>query len=129
MPERLPEPARRLLERIDSVAQLEVLLQLHRSAPDEWSARSLADELRIEAAWAAEQLELLSERGLLARVAAGVYRFQPADPEVAKDVDALAGQYADRRVAVIALLYSKPTDHIRVFADAFRIRREGDGDG
>jgi predicted ArsR family transcriptional regulator len=126
MPDRLPEAVRRLLDRIDSVAQLEVLLLLQRTAPDEWSARQLGEELRIEPAWAIEQLEFLRERGMLAESepGAGVYRFQPATPELAKAIEALAAHYADRRVAVVALLYSKPTDHIRVFADAFRIRRE-----
>jgi hypothetical protein len=129
MADRLPEPVRRLLDRIDSVAQLEVLLLLHRTAPDEWTARQLGDELRLEPAWAAEQLEFLRERGMLGEVEHGTYRFRPDTPELAKAVEALAAHYADRRVAVIALLYSKPTDRIRVFADAFRIRREEDEDG
>ncbi|RIL01347.1 MAG: hypothetical protein DCC71_17960 [Proteobacteria bacterium] len=128
MPERFPEGVRRLLDRIDSVAQLEVLLLLYRSAPDSWSARQLGEELRIEPAWAAEQLGILCDRGLLAATedCEGLFHYQPATAELEKAVMALAAYYEAQRVAVIAFLYSKPTDRIRTFADAFRIRREDD---
>jgi len=125
--EALPEEVRRLLaERIDSVAKLEVLLLLHRTAPREWAPEPLSQELRIEPSWAAEQLLQLQRAELLAAsdTQAGAYRFQPASPELAKAVESLAASYADRRVTVVAQLYSSPIDRIRVFADAFRIRKE-----
>ena len=128
--EPLPEPVRRLLlDRIDSIAQLEVLLLLHRSAPQAWDAAQVGGELRIEPAWAAEQLALLRERQLLVESPpdSGLHLFEPASPDLAKAVELLAGSYADRRVAVIALLYSRPAG-IRAFADAFRFRK-GDSDG
>ena len=40
----------------------------------------------------------------------------------------LAACYVDRRVTIIGLIYGRPNDPIRQFADAFRIRRE-DPDG
>jgi hypothetical protein len=123
----IPEEVRALLEGpIDSIAQLEILLVLQRTAPDAWSAEELSAELRIEQAWAAEQLERLRERQLLARLPGpGSYRFEPATPELMKAVQSLAACYADRRVSVVALLYSRASDQIRGFAGAFRIRREG----
>lgn len=123
----LPEDVRQLLtERLDSIAQLEVLLLLHRSAPREWDREQLSGELRIEPGWAAEQLERLHREGFLvaSEGRAGRYRFQAANLDLAKTVESLAATYADRRVTVVALLYSKPVDRIRVFADAFRIRKE-----
>jgi hypothetical protein len=39
----------------------------------------------------------------------------------------LAGCYNELRVTVVGVLYSRPVDRIRVFADAFRIRREDEG--
>jgi hypothetical protein len=127
----LPDEVRRLLaERIESIAQLEVLLLLHRTAPMEWGAEAVSRELRIETGWAAELLALLQRADLVAASGADsrLYRFQPAGIELGKAVESLAASYADRRVSVVAQLYSRPVDRIRVLADAFRIRKE-DSDG
>jgi hypothetical protein len=126
--ERLPLAVRQLLDRLDSIAQLELLLLVQRTAPDEWTAAQLAAELRIEPAWALDQLALLQRSGLLAECEAGSgrYRFAPATPDLAKAVESLAACYSEQRVTVVAQLYSRPVDRIRVFADAFRIRREDD---
>jgi hypothetical protein len=115
---------------IDSIAQLEILLLLHRSAPEAWDAERLSAELRIGAAWITEQLRTLRERAFLVEIApdSGVYRYAPGSLDLAKSVDALAAAYADRRVTVVGLIYSKPTHTIRVFAEAFRFRTE-DSDG
>jgi hypothetical protein len=124
--ERLPLPVRQLLDRLDSIAQLELLLLLQRTAPDEWTAEQLAAELRIEPSWALAQLALLGANGLLTECepGSGRYRFDPATPALAKAVEALAACYGEQRVTVVSVLYSRPVDRIRVFADAFRIRRE-----
>lgn len=126
--DRLTLPVRQLLDRLDSIAQLELLLLLHRTAPDEWTAARLAAELRIEPAWALEQLALLRDRDLLVECepGSGRYRFDPATPALAKSVEALAACYGEQRVTVVSVLYSRPIDRIRVFADAFRIRGEDD---
>ena len=122
-----------LAERLESIAQLEVLLLLLRSAPEAWDAERLSAELRIERAWAEQQLPKLLAEGFLERIgdtgppAAALYRFAPASPDLAKAAASLAACYADRRVSVVAQLYSKPTRAVRGFADAFRLRRD-DGD-
>jgi hypothetical protein len=122
----IPEPVRRLLDRLDSIAQLELLLLLHRTAPDEWTAPDLARELRIDASWAASKLDRLAQRGLAAGDGSGRYAFAPATPELGKAVEALAACYAEHRVTLVALLYAQPHERIRVFADSFRIRKEED---
>jgi hypothetical protein len=107
----IPEPVRRLVaERLDSIAELEVLLLLHQMRDADWSAQSVSAELRIDPKWAGEQLVALCERQLLveSRRGSGIYRFHPATPDLAATVDALALCYADRRVSIVALLYSKP---------------------
>ncbi len=101
-----------------------MLLLLQRSAPELWDAERLSAELRIERAWAEAQLPRLRQQGFLTRSEAGLYRFEPASPELAKSVESLAACYADRRVSVVAQLYSKPTRGVRDFAEAFRLRRD-----
>ena len=52
-----------------------------------------------------------------------VYRFNPASPD-APVVAALETIYKVRRVSVISFIYSKPTDPLRAFSDAFRLRKD-----
>ena len=120
-----PEVRAFIAAHIESVVQLEILLLLHGAAGASHSAADLSTQLRIDPAWAEAQLADLCTRGLL-RCAEGppaTYQFAAKDPSVAEAVDALAKAYADRRVSVISLIFSKPIDKIRSFADAFRIRR------
>jgi hypothetical protein len=113
---------------IESVLQLEVLLLLHAQAPRPWTAAELAQELRIDAAWVAGQLASLADAGVLAATAAGgnapQYRYEPRAAELDRAVAGLAREYAARRVTVIGLIFSKPVDKIRSFADAFRLRKD-----
>ena len=120
-----------IAEHIDSVMQLEVLLLLHKSPQQSFNASDLARELRIDPAWAQNQLADLTARGLLVQPTATPdggsepqYRYQARTPELHRAVTGLAQEYADRRVTVISLIFSKPVDKIRSFADAFRIRKD-----
>jgi hypothetical protein len=123
-----PDVVELLSERLESIAQLEVLLLLQRTAPQAWDAQHLSEELRIEPAGAEDQLRTLVEQGLVVPLpGSALYRFEPQTNDLAKAVEALAACYADRRVSVVAQLYSKPTRRIHSFADAFVIRRD-DGD-
>ena len=125
------EDVRRFLaQHIESVVQLEVLLLLHAHADRDFSPPQVGTELRIDAAGAAEQLAKLCNTGLLSCTnnPSPVYRFQ-APPATADTVAALAKAYNDRRVTIISLIYSKPADKIRIFTDAFRIRKEKPDDG
>ncbi len=144
MQEGLSQPVRQLIiERVDSVVQLEVLLLLVNHPEDRWTAAAVSQQLRIDANWAAGELATLAARGLAAPVtdisapadgAAGVaagaaaYRFAPATPELGRAVAELSQAYADRRVTVVTFIFSKPLDKIQTFADAFRLRK-GKGDG
>lgn len=132
-PNGLPEAVQRLIgEHIDSVEQLEVLLLLRRQKDRPWCADTVARELRIAAASASERLVDLAHRGMLAPSEPDesspegqeCFRYSPANPRLDEAVSALAAAYSERRVSVINLIFSKPTDRIRTFADAFRVRRD-----
>jgi predicted ArsR family transcriptional regulator len=127
--EGIPADVERFIaETISSVEQLEVLLLLHGTSPQEWTAETVARELRIAAASAARRLANLRARGLLSssNEPEPTYRFSPREPDDATVVGALAETYATRRVSVITLIFSKPNDAVRLFADAFKIRQEDD---
>ena len=115
-----------LMEHIDSVLQLELLLLLQADPQRQWRAADLAQELRIDPAWAAAQLDDLCSRGLIECQFGppASYRYAPRSAELDRTVADVAETYAARRVSVIGLIFSKPIDRIRTFADAFRIRKD-----
>lgn len=115
---------------INSVEQLEILLLLRSAPAVDWSARRVSDALRTNELSAAGRLADLATRGIL--VATGetpiLYRYAPASHGLDKTVAALAAAYVDFRFRVIDAILAKPNEYVRVYADAFRIRK-GDGNG
>ena len=115
-----------LLEHADSIAQLEILLLLHDGAESK-TPDAIARHLGVDAAWAARELADLAARGLLAVHANGgppTYRFAPHSEEILATVDRVAQAMRERRVTVIETIARKPSRHLRVFADAFRLRKD-----
>jgi hypothetical protein len=108
---------------IVSVTQLEVLLLLRAAADKEWTASEVARALVSQPEAAAGWLEDLRQRGL-ATERDGAYRYSPANDELNQIVDGLAESYAKYRVAVIGLIFGRPSEGVTQLADAFRIRRK-----
>ena len=115
--------------------QLELLLLLAARADRASAPADLAAELRIDAGWVEGQLLDMAAKGLLESpdsadrsapppTTTPQFRYRPRTPELARTVADLAQAYADRRVTVIGLIFSKPVDKLRSFADAFRLRKD-----
>jgi hypothetical protein len=115
-----------IADHIDSVMQLELLLLLRERLAQAWSAEGLAQECRVEPIWVEGHLRAMVAAGLATAfdTMPATYRYAPKSPEMMDTVDELARAYADRRVTVIGLIFAKPTDKIRSFADAFRLRKD-----
>ena len=123
----LPPRVQRFIEsHIDSVEKLEVLLLLRNQPARSWTAGGVAQELRIMEASAQGRLEDLCARSLVACEggAPPTYRFAPAASEDSQAVTELASTYATRRVSVITFIFSRPTDRLRSFANAFRLKKD-----
>jgi hypothetical protein len=112
-----------LTQRIDSVTQLDVLL-LVASAARGWSAPEVASELRIGPDWAGQHLDMLARRGLLAHDQAGYALTR--HPQLAPAVEELGRLYRTHPVAIITAIY-KSEKRLEDFADAFRLRKNGNG--
>lgn len=121
----IPEPVRRFIaQQIHSAAQLEVLLLLRTVPNRDWSIDEVARAQVSSPGMAEQLLEDLRRRGLIARDETSG-RFSYAPPAALKGVvDELAEAYATRRVAVVGLIFSKPSSAVTSLADAFRLRRE-----
>lgn len=115
-----------LAQSIDSVEQLEVLLLLHQNPATAWTAESVARHLYREPTSVGRRLGVLRLLGLLQASddPEPTFRYAPRSEAIDATVGRLAEAYAGRRVTVLGLLASKPMDHVRAFADAFRLRRE-----
>lgn len=126
----IPEDVRELLlEHVDTVAQLEILLLLHDSAPDRWTSDRVAQVLGIDRHSAALRLGDLVARGFFATSTDSdppAFWYAPATPALEAAMPRLAQTYKERRVAVISLIFSRPPDPLRHFSDAFKLRRPKD---
>lgn len=117
----------RFIERtINSVEQLEVLLFLMSNPGRQWTAQEISEKTRLPAASIASKLDQLVKAELVAKEGDAV-RYAPSSSALeARVAQALDKAYQERRDTVIQLIYSRPLDHIRIFADAFRIKKEED---
>lgn len=118
-----------VIEFFDSVEQLEVLLLLRDHKNKQWSAAAVSNELRSAPESVAKRLNDLYLKKLLSLKPGqeNIYCYEPQTERLTSLVDALAEAYRVRRFAIINLIFSKPPDVIRNFAEAFKIKK-GDGD-
>jgi predicted transcriptional regulator len=126
-----PELKRFIHNTINSVEQLEVLLFLMSNAERDWSAAQISEKTRMAEESVASKLQelhaaqLLTLQGTSSSSAAPLYRYAPTTEALAQEVaTSLDRAYKERKDTVIQLIFSKPMENIRVFADAFRIRRK-----
>jgi hypothetical protein len=112
-------------EHLRSVAQLEILLLLHDAPEADFRADVVAQTLRIDPSWAGDELAGLARAGLLTQ-SNDTYRYAPRSDTLSTAVDGLSKYFTTHRVAVITQLFSAPSEGIGSFADAFKLRKEGD---
>lgn len=114
-------------EHIQSVEQMEVLLLLYTTTPKEWSAVRVARELRIDPMSASRRLADYAERGLISARAgdeALLYWYEGGSSSTNdRAIAELERANRERRTTLIGVIFSNPSDDVRAFADAFRLRR------
>lgn len=121
----IPEEALRLIARhIHSVEQLEILLFLQKTPGKLLTKQEVFRAIQSSETSVASSLAYFSNEGFLIKESEGTYRFAPPSPELEQACALLATAYHERRVAVIEAIYSRPSDPVRNFADAFRLRKE-----
>ena len=125
----IPDDVRQfIVDKIDSVAELEGLLLLRRNSETEWNIEELAQGLYISQQQTEDVLAHLYLLGLL-EIKAGeppTYRYQPNSPKSAEMVDRVAEIYSNYLIPVTNLIHSKPQTKVQKFADAFKFRKKED---
>jgi hypothetical protein len=109
---------------IKSVWAVEVLLLLRRDAARSWRVEDLTRELRSSLLIVADALMSFKALGLVDEDAERLYRYRPATPELDDLVSELAKAYAEAPVAVTETIFSAPDRKLRLFADAFRLKKD-----
>jgi len=119
----IPDDVRTLiLERIDSVPELEAILLFREDPRREWTAEAAGRRLYVSTTVAGHVLGLLCERGFFT-CTGDAYRYEPESSGLRDVVDRLATAYARHLVAVTQMIHSKPSQNLRDFVDAFRLRK------
>jgi hypothetical protein len=120
----LPPDVRDFITRhIVSVEELEILLLLQEGKERDWSPAEINARLRSQEVSIRKWLDALAALQLARRTVGGRYQFAPASDRLATDAMALADAYRERRIKVIELIFSKPTEKLLEFVRAFELRK------
>ena len=125
--EKIPEDIEQfILEKIDSVAEMEALLLLRSKPEESWSIASLAKRLYVAEELTAKIVDHLCREGLLTLGSNEhpSYRYEPKSQELRNSVDRVADMYTKHLVRISTLIHSKPRVRVQEFADAFRLRKD-----
>jgi hypothetical protein len=122
----MTEAARALVEsRLDSVEMVEVLLLLHADRERCWTVDEVAGASGLDTVTASRHLILLRQRGLLTVAMGGDASYTyGAQGELAGAVDDLMECYRTRPMELASVMAARPRQKLRLFADAFRLRRD-----
>jgi hypothetical protein len=109
---------------VRSVWELELLLLLRLQRARLWTADELVHDLRASVLIVGDSLDALQKAGLVSRNANDQYQYWPIAPELDHLVDDVAMAYASSPVAVTEAILSAPNSSVRIFADAFKIKKD-----
>lgn len=115
-----------VLDKIDSVPNLEALLLLWNTRPQGWTREDLATRLYIRLDEASKLLGdlLRDELVTLAPDAPDQYRYKNGGTEKDALIEELDATYRRELVRVSTMIQSKASSAVRDFARAFRITKE-----
>jgi hypothetical protein len=104
------------------VGQLELLLVFFNNKNRSWTVPQLSQELRSHDTIVKIHTQKLIAHGFVKEVD-GKFTYAPA-VDLNHKVEQLCESYKDMSVAVIAFIYEKPTDKLKGFADAFKLKKD-----
>jgi predicted ArsR family transcriptional regulator len=115
-----------ILEKIDTVPQLEAIILLWNSRPVGWTADELASRLYIPAEKVAELLQDLIRRQLVQQVSGPSprYSYLPRSEEQNEWMYQVDVAYRRELVRISTMLHAKTSSSVREFARAFRIKKD-----
>ena len=123
-----PEVKQFIENTINSAEQLEVLIFVMSNADSEWTAQGVSDRTMLPVDSTEQKLSDLAGVSLLSvrnQNDAVYYQYSPTSSALEKEVaESLQQAYREGRDTLIRLIYSKPLQNIKFFADAFRLKED-----
>ncbi|HEY4112796.1 MAG TPA: hypothetical protein VGM17_01935 [Rhizomicrobium sp.] len=107
---------------VKSVWALELLLLMRHERCRAWHVPQLVRELRASTLVVAEALKGLQSTGLVATDETGEWCYRPASEQLDAFVEGAESLYAAKPVAVINAIATAPSEKLRIFAEAFRLK-------
>jgi hypothetical protein len=115
-----------LLAYVDSVELLEILVMLAARPELAFSPQRVARNLRSAVHSVKNRLRRLAEHNLIERLESDSFRVC-VGPQLTGILGEVAAAYAERPVAVVRLIHSRPSDLVRVFTEEFKRKRGAKG--
>lgn len=119
-----PDVRRYIVERIDSVAELETLVLLHSAPERRWTAEEVAQRVYVSIPMARALLARFAATGVFREEGDGSHVYAPATDALRKLLDRLEQSYRKALIPLTQLIHSKPPSSLRDFADAFRVGKD-----
>jgi DNA-binding IclR family transcriptional regulator len=122
-----PDLQRFIARHIQSVEKLEILLLFFREPQRTWLSSEVFHSIQSSPASVNQKLDELVSEGFLARGKDETrFSFQPKTTTIRAHVEALDTAYRERRIKVIESIFSKTTEELRDFSNAFKLRKENE---
>jgi DNA-binding MarR family transcriptional regulator len=121
-----PDLQRFIARHIQSVEKLELLLLFFREPTRTWHTSEIVQQIQSSAGPVSKKLDEMVASGFVAREKDGKYRFVEKLPTTQTQVAALDQAYRQRRIKIIEAIFSKSTEELRAFSDAFKLRKENE---
>ena len=112
-----------IAQNIESIEKLEILLTLARSAEKPWSVSDMYQEIQSSMVSVEKRLAELTSAGFAKRESNG-FRYAPNSEEPRRLISTLDQAYRTRRIKVIESIFSRKTEQIQKFAEAFKFRKD-----
>ncbi|MGE3974732.1 MAG: hypothetical protein AB7F59_09420 [Bdellovibrionales bacterium] len=114
-----------LTKNIDSIGKLEILIFLATHQGKTWTSHEINQELRGNDLSTEKQLsQLVALKVVAAKPTSPVSYIYDASPSDHVVIEKLMAAYGTFRTRVITLIYEKPSEALKTFADAFKFRKD-----
>jgi hypothetical protein len=107
---------------LKSVWALELLLLFHNNPQRDWRSDDLVRELRGSEVVVKEALGQLKIARLVQETSERSFKYAPGDSSLRHVVSEIAKIYSTRPVTVIKAISGSPSEKLKIFSDAFKIR-------
>jgi predicted transcriptional regulator len=107
---------------LGSVYALELFLMMKRVREKSWSVDELVRELRSSGTAVTDALNRLVGVGFVVENPPGNYAFAPKSPELERLAAKIEMIYTNKPISVIKAIVAAPTEKLRLFSDAFKLK-------